>query len=419
MPAPLRRRPRPRRVADPSARRDDHAGALAPALVERPRLADRLDAAVALPLTLVAAAPGSGKTVALREWARLRPAPGVAWVTLDADVAGPAALWARLAPALAATGPATVPVTARDVAALVDAHLADRSAPLVLVLDDAHEADRDTLTAVLTQLLGHPALRLVLSTRVDPGLPLHRLRLDGRMVELRGAELAFTTAEAGAMLALQDVALTVRELDLLVRRTEGWAAGLRLATLLLSGHPQPGQAVAEFAGDDRAVVAFLVHEVLDRQPPAVREMLVRTSVLDRVSGPLADALTGGRDGQAMLDDLVRRNAFVEPLDRRGRWYRYHALFADLLRAQLRQRGPDACAEQHRRAARHFARSGRPRAALRHAAEAGDWDLVDALLRDHGVALRADGGARGDLDETLERVPPDALRTRPFAALAAA
>jgi LuxR family maltose regulon positive regulatory protein len=423
-PAPSRRRPRERRILDAGTRgRDDHT--IAPALVERARLSARLDAAVALPLTLVAAAPGSGKTVALREWARQRPAPGVAWVRLDADVSGPAALWARLAPALALPGApaarraaAAAPVSARDVAALAEAQLADRSAPVVLVLDDAHEADRDTLTAVLNELLGHPALRVVLSTRVDPGLPLHRLRVEGRMTELRGAELAFTTDEAGTMLALQDVALTAPDLDLLVRRTEGWAAGLRLATLLLCDHPEPGHAVAEFAGDDRAVVAFLVHEVLDRQPPAVREMLVRTSVLDRVSGPLADALTGGHDGQAMLDDLVRRNAFVEPLDRRGRWYRYHALFADLLRAQLRQRGPDACAEQHRRAARHFARAGRPRPALRHAGEAGDWDLVDALVRDHGVALRADG-ARGDLEETLGRVPPDALRSRPFAALAAA
>jgi LuxR family maltose regulon positive regulatory protein len=257
-----------------------------------------------------------------------------------------------------------------------------------------------------------------LCTRVDPDLPLHRLRLDGRLSELRGDDLAFTTAEARAMLALQDVTLAPRSLDALVTRTEGWAAGLRLATLLLSGHPDPARAVDEFAGDDRAVVAFLVHEVLDRQPRAVREMLVRTSVLDRVSGPLADALTGGHDGQRMLEDLVRRNAFVEPLDRRGRWYRYHALFADLLHAQLRQRGPDAVAEQHRRVARHFAHAGDPHAALRHAGRAGDWDLVDALARDHAVGLRA-AAAGAVLDETLERVPPDALRRRPFAALAAA
>ena len=423
-PAPRSRRTRARRSAEPRdvRRPEEHDRSGGAALVERPRLAAQLDRAVARPLTLVAAAPGSGKTLAVRAWARRRDPAATAWVTLDADVSAPAALWARLAAALRVTGRAgTAPATPREAADRLTAHLDARAVeapPVVLVLDDGHEADRATLTGVLRHVLGHPALRVVLCTRVDPDLPLHRLRLDGRLTELRGDDLAFTTEEARAMLALQGVALSPRELDALVRRTEGWAAGLRLATLLLTGHPRPGEVVEEFAGDDRAVVAFLVAEVLDRQPPAVREMLVRTSVLDRVSGPLADALTGGHDGQRMLEDLVRRNAFVEPLDRRGRWYRYHALFADLLHAQLRQRGPEVCAAQHRHAARHFARAGLARPALRHAALAGDWDLVDALLRDHAVVLRA-SGAGADLADALESVSPDALRCRPFAAACAA
>jgi LuxR family maltose regulon positive regulatory protein len=364
-------------------------------------------------LTLVAAAPGSGKTVALRAWAAAQPAADLAWVAPPPRADGETgALWRRLAAALheprAATG-------GEDE---VRRALAARRRALLVVVDDAHEAPDDELAAFMEALIAHPAVRLILATRVDPGAPLHRLRLEGRLAEVRGADLAFTTDEARALLARQDVRLTEDELALLVRRTEGWAAGLRLAALLLDGHPRPGEAVREFAGDDRAVVAFLVHEVLDRQPPAVRDMLVRTSVLDRVSGPLADALTDASGGQAMLEDLVRRHALVEPLDRRGLWYRYHPLFGDLLRAQLRRRGAGAVAEQDRRAARWFRAAGDPEAALRHAARAGAWDLVDVLLRDHGVLLRA-GSAAPALDAVLRDVPPAALARRPFVATFAA
>jgi len=372
-----------------------------------------LDRAVSGGLTLVAAAPGSGKTVALRQWAAAHPRADLAWVALPpCDEGDAGALWRRLAAAL--PGRASARGGQAEVVRALDA----RTRPLAIVVDDAQEADDDALGALLAPLLEHRSARLVVSTRVDPRQPLHRLRLEGRLSEVRGDDLAFTADEARAMLAHHDVVLADDELALLVRRTEGWAAGLRLAALLLTDHPRPGEAVREFAGDDRAVVAFLVHEVLDRLPVEVREMLMRTSVLDRVSGPLADALTEGSGGENMLEDLVRRNALVEPLDRRGRWYRYHPLFRDLLRAQLRRQGGDAVAGQDRRAARFFREAGDPTDALRHAARAGAWDLVDALLRDHGALLRASDDA-AVLDEALRDLPPGVLARRPFVAAFAA
>jgi LuxR family transcriptional regulator, maltose regulon positive regulatory protein len=372
-----------------------------------------LDAAVPDGLTLVAAAPGSGKSVALREWAAAHPRTDLAWVALPPRDDGDAeALWRRIAAALPGRAPT------RGGEAEVLRALDARTRPLAIVVDDAHEAGDDALRAVLAGLIEHRSARLVLGTRVDPRQPLHRLRLEGRLVEVRGDALAFTAGEARAMLGHHDVALADDELALLVRRTEGWAAGLRLAALMLTGHPRPGEAVREFAGDDRAVVAFLVHEVLDRLPADLREMLVRTSVVDRVSGPLADALTEGLGGEAMLEDLVRRNALVEPLDRQGRWYRCHPLFRDLLRAQLRRQGADAVAGQDRRAACFFRAAGAPADALRHAARAGAWDLVDALLRDHGALLRADDDAPV-LDEALRDVPARVVSRRPFVAAFAA
>ncbi|WP_445148694.1 LuxR C-terminal-related transcriptional regulator [Baekduia sp. Peel2402] len=392
------------------------------ALVPRPRLGALLDGATTDGLTLLAAAPGSGKTVALREWAAVRTRADLAWVALTPRGDGDAgALWRRLAAALASGGRGAARGGETEVLRALDA----RRSPLLVVVDDAHEADDAVFAAFAERLIDHPSVRLIVSTRVDPRQPLHRLRVEGRLHEIRGDDLAFTADEARAMLVRQGVELTAEELALLVRRTEGWAAGLRLAALLLVDHERPGEAVREFAGDDRAVVAFLVHEVLDRQPPEVREMLVRTSVLRRVSGPLADALTEGFGGQAMLEDLVRRHALVEPLDRRGHWYRYHPLFADLLRSQLRRRGAGAIAEQDRRAAR-FLRDDEPAEALRHAARSGAWELVDALLRDHGLLLRAAAGAGGSaaeggsaVDDALRDVPPAVLSRHPFMALFAA
>jgi LuxR family transcriptional regulator, maltose regulon positive regulatory protein len=361
----------------------------------------------------------------LASWAARHPGAGaVTWVTLDGRARTLAGLWGLLAAAagravLKGPAPASAEALAERLADGLTARRPTARGPVALVLDDAHEADSPVLWNVLRTLLAYPdAPRVVVSTRVDPPLPLQRLRVEDRLAEIRRVDLAFTVAEAAELFAHQDVALAPEDLARLVDRTEGWAAGLRLAALMLAGHPEPSAAVAEFAGDDRAIVAYLIEEVLDRQPPEARELLLRTAVLDRVSGPLADALTCGAGGQAALEGLVRRNAFVVPLDRRGTWFRFHALFGELLRAQLARRGRDAVLEQHRRAARWFAEAGLGREALHHAGRSGDWDVLAGVLADHWLALR-DDGAGDDLDAALAPVPPDALGRRPQIALVAA
>ncbi|WP_272472594.1 LuxR C-terminal-related transcriptional regulator [Baekduia alba] len=391
----------------------------------RARLHQRLDQAVDRPVTLVAAPPGAGKTMLLAAWLDAREHSGsaaAAWVSLDRDAVALPGLWARL---VAALGPGTLrgaaPATPERVAErlLSAAEAKPGRAPLVVVLDDLQDADGPVLAAVLATLVRRPSrLRLVLSTRHDPDLPLHRLRVSGELAELRGADLAFTAPEAAQLLAGHDVHLAEEDLGQLVARTEGWAAGLRLAALSLAGHPDPGALVADFAGDDRAIVGFLIEEVLSRQPPDVRELLLRTSVVDRVSGPLADALTGATGGHDTLAALVRANAFVVPVDRHNRWFRYHGLFAELLRSQLACRGAEAVAEQHRRAAAWYAEAERPADAVRHAARGGDWDLAESVLAEHWIELRLDG-AGATLDQVVGQLSADALERRPHVALVAA
>ena len=296
---------------------------------------------------------------------------------------------------------------------------ANGSGPLpTLILDDLHLADSPDTRATLSALLHtESAPRLVISSRIDPGLALQRLRLAGSLTEIRGPDLAFTPDEARAVLAEDGIGLSQPMLHRLWTRTEGWAAGLRLAALSLTGHEDPDAFVEDFAGDDRAVVAYLIEEVLERQSQQARELLLATAVVDQVSAPLANALTGATNAVAILDDLLRANAFLVPLDRRGEWFRYHALFADLLRSQLARRGPAAVARQHRRAAHWFAEQDRPLDALAHSVSAEDWDGATAILADRWLELRdADGSA---LDSVLAAFPPDAIDARPEAALVAA
>jgi LuxR family maltose regulon positive regulatory protein len=396
--------------------------------IVRPRLHQRLDDAVDRPVTLVAAPPGAGKTMLLSAWLDTRAHPGTAaaaWIALDRSCRELGDVWARFVAAfgpgaLRGAAPASAERFAERVAGAVEA-AAGRDAPFVLVVDDVQDAEGAALAEVLGALLHHrpERLRLVLSTRDDPNLPLHRLRVSGELSELRGSDLAFTAPEAAQLLVGHDVQLAEDDLGQLVARTEGWAAGLRLAALSLAGHPDPGALVADFAGDDRAVVAFLIEEVLSRQPDVVRELLLRTAVVaEHLSGPLADALTGGRGGHDMLEALVRANAFVVPVGRHGRWFRYHALFAELLRSQLAALGPEAVAEQHRRAAAWFAAQERPAEAVRHAALGGDWDLAECVLAEHWIRLRLDG-AGATLDAVVASLSEDALERRPHVALVAA
>ena len=222
---------------------------------------------------------------------------------------------------------------------LSDLHSLER--PVVLVIDDLHELRSAEalrwLELFLTEL---PAqLRVVLATREDPQLGLHRLRLAGRLTEIRADELRFSLDETRELMDASGIALSDAGLALLHERTEGWAAGLRLAAISLARHPDPERCVTEFSGSERTVAGYLLAEVLERQPPEVRDLLLRTSVLERVSGPLADALTGGTGSEAILQGLEDANAFVTSLDVGRTWFRYHHLFADLLELELRRDRP--------------------------------------------------------------------------------
>ena len=245
---------------------------------------------------------------------------------------------------------------------------------LVLVIDDLHELHSREALELLEVFVAQlpPTTRLVLGTREDPGLGLHRLRVAGMLVELDGSDLAFSAEEARALLEAGGVKLSRESMALLSDRTEGWAAGLRLAVLSLSGHPDPDRFVREFSGSERTVAAYLMAEVLERQPADVRQLLLRTSVLERVSGPLADHLTGSSGSEGILQRLADANTFVTPLDAGRTWFRYHHLFADLLRMELRRTAPGMTAELHRAAAEWHEQHGNVVEAIRHAQDAGEW-----------------------------------------------
>ena len=326
----------------------------------------------------ISAPAGSGKTVLMRSWiAEAGLAQHAAWVPVDSQERDPRRFWISVADALRGTaaGSALVrPLTAApglDGWAVVERLLKDL-APLEdrlwLVIDDAHLLDAGEVLPQLELLVlrAPQELRFVLATRHDLRLGLHRLRLEGELTEIRAADQRFSLAEARALFGATGVELPAEALARLHGRTEGWAAGLRLAALSLAGHPEPERFVAEFSGTDRTVAEYLAAEVLDRQSEEARRLLLRTSLLERVSGPLADVLTGSSGGERILQDLEQAGAFVVSLDAGRSWFRYHRLFADLLQLELRRTEPNERAALHRAAAAWLAGHGHPVEAVRQA-----------------------------------------------------
>jgi len=375
------------------------AGPGAGGIVSRRRLFERLGASARV--TVVSASPGSGKTVLLRSWISQAGAGSAAWVTVRRGERDPQQFWLSVLGALRQTASGLVlvqPLTAApdlDGWAITERLLADL-APLqdriYLVIDDMHELGPDQAQRQLELLMmrAPEELRFVLATRHDVRLGLHRLRLEGELAEIREPDLRFTVAEAEELFDTAGVQLP--DPALLVERTEGWAAGLRLAALSLAGHPDPGRFAEEFSGTERTVAEYLLAEVLDRQPEPVRRLLLRTSVLERVNGELADLLTGDSGGERVLQDLEAANAFVVSLDARRSWFRYHHLFADLLQLELRRTTPGEVIALHRAAAGWFAGHGYPVDAVRHAQAARDWGLAARLLADSWYSLQLDGQA---------------------------
>ncbi|WP_239075669.1 LuxR C-terminal-related transcriptional regulator [Planosporangium flavigriseum] len=398
-------------------------------LVTRPRLVEMLDAGIRGPLTVLSAPAGWGKTALLNAWVRAGgPVQPVTWLTVEADDAGDR-FWAYLHSALNTSGATkgadhqSVPapgIVARDVylARLANA-LAGLPAPTVVVLDDFHQVPDPGVPEGLEFLLRHTAgrLRLVIATRMDPALPLHRWRLSGELTEVQARDLAFTVEETAELLARHGVELPDGHLAALRAHTEGWPAGLRLAALAMREHPDPPRFVDQFSGVQPGIAEYLTGEVLADLSAEIRYALLCTSVLERVCGGLMDALTGRSDGARILAELERRNAFTVPIPGQYPWYRYHRLFAELLRAELSRELPEKVPHLHRAAAAWYAGHGLPADALRHALAAGDWRYATALLVDHWPELVLCKG-NGALRTLVPPPPPDAAaRTDPELALA--
>src|SRR4051794_18822454 len=373
-------------------------------MVERPRLGEVVQRGLQEPVTLVCAPAGSGKTALVATEVRKTDRP-VAWITLEPSDDDPGRLWEAVLTALALAGAAPSDSALAALAAplrdsrdtfmplLVNA-LAELPQQAVLVLDDVHVLRNRECHAQLAFLVLHApdTLRLVMTARSDPSLPLHVLRVRGRLVEIRATDLAFTLEESDELLRAHGLELGEELVGALHARTEGWGAGLRLAALSLQGREDPERFVAEFAGDDRVVGDYLLAEVLDRQPPRLRSFLLRTSLVDRVCGALADALTGDSHGADTLATLERTNGFVLGVDGHREWFRYHRLFAKLLRTRAERELRDELTPLHARAARWYAECGAPVDALKHAVAAQEWDLAVEVVAEHWFDLYVRGDA---------------------------
>jgi LuxR family transcriptional regulator, maltose regulon positive regulatory protein len=362
--------------------------------VARPRVTKLIgEGARWCPLTVVTGPPGAGKTMALALWVAAEAGP-VAWVSLDDYDNRPGVFWSYVAAALRRSGIAvagTLPAAARERAVdhafllRLASVLAGQDPPVTLIVDDLHVLTEPVVLRELDFVLRNvgPGLRLVVASRMDPLLPLHRYRLAGELAEIRPGDLAFSTAEAGLLLAQHGGTVSADSLECLTRRTEGWAAGLRLAAISIDSHPDPDQFVTELITEDSALTGYLVEEVLNAQPPEVREVLLSTSILDQVSAEAASELAGDEQAGRTLLAVAHTNAFVQPAG--GGWYRYHTLFAEVLRLKLRHEHPGRITALHRRAARWYERTGSLTDAVRHAAQAGDWPLAASMVID-GLAV---------------------------------
>src|SRR5690349_5286990 len=392
-------------------------------LVARPRLSERLSRGAESALTLVSAPAGFGKTTLLAEWLATAAADewSVAWLSLDQRDNDPALFWTYLVAALntGVTGEDAVPLQppqppneAGLVALLND--LGAISNDVVLVLDDYHVIDARDVQDGMAFLLEHipPQIHLVIASRTDPPLPLVRLRGRGELAEIRAADLRFTPGEAATYLnEVMGLVLTAADVAALEGRTEGWIAALQLAALSMQGREDVTAFIDGFAGDDRYIVDFLAEEVLQRQPEHVQHFLLQTSILDRLSGPLCDAVTGQDGGKAKLTALERGNLFLVPLDDRRQWYRYHQLFADVLHARLLDEQPHDVPELHRRASGWLEKNGERSEAIRHALAAADFERAADLVELAVPAMRR-SRQEAAVHRWLELLPDEVVRARP-------
>jgi len=392
-------------------------------LVDRPRLLELVERGAEGPFTLISAPAGSGKTVLLNEWiASAEDAETIAHVRLGSEHSEPRTFWLDVIAAIARARPElsglAVPDRSRNsLAALRDA-LADLPAPLRVALDDFHHVGAGRVAADVEWLVEHAPdeVRLVVATRSDPPIRLQRLRVAGRMQEIRASDLAFTPAEASELLA--PLELPASDVETLWERSEGWIAGLRLAELTLQDHPDPSAFIAGFAGDDRAVSDYLISEVVSGYDEDTLRFLLRTSIVDRLNGELAGALAGQSAGEHSLRELERADGFVEALDTSGTWFRYHPLLAEVLRAELRHRLGAELPALHRAASAWFSQHAQPLEAARHAVAASDWQVAAEVIGAGWIACVVHG-AGAALRELAAELPDAVVNADAELALAIA
>ena len=423
---PIARTLRGAALANPLVQTKLYLPRLRRSLVARPRLSGRLLRGSDARLTLISAPAGFGKTTLLTAWlaAAATENRSVAWLSLDQGDRQPATFWTYVITALQTA----VPGVGADVLPLLQSaqppietvltsvlnELSATPNDVVLVLDDYHLVDGPDIRDGMTFLLEHlpPHVHLVISSRADPLLPLARLRARGELVEVRAADLRFTPDEVATY--LNDVTgldLTPDDIAALEGRTEGWIAALQLAAISMQGRTDIGGFIAQFAGNDRYIVDYLVEEVLQAQPDPVREFLLYTAVLDRLTGPLCDTVTGRDDGSQLLITLERANLFLVPLDDRREWYRYHHLFADVLRAHLLAEQPDLVPVLHQRASLWYERHDLTEEAVRHALAARDFDRAAYLMELAAPAIRRHR-QEAVLFGWLQELPDAAVRRSP-------
>jgi LuxR family transcriptional regulator, maltose regulon positive regulatory protein len=395
-------------------------------LVPRPRLIERLNEGLhrTPSVTLISAPVGYGKTTLVSEWIACCERPA-AWLSLDEGDSDPERFFVYLVAALQ-----TLPTnTGEEVSSVLQASqllpietvlaglLNEITAfpyQFTLVLDDYHLIDSKPVDNALTYMLEHlpRQMHLIITTREDPNLPLARLRAQGQLTELRPADLRFTPTEAAEFLnQVMSLSLSAEDIAILETRTEGWIAGLQLAALSMRGREDVHGFIRAFAGDDRYIVDYLVEEVLQRQSERVRSFLLQTSILDRLSGPLCDAVTGQANSNARLGELQRGNFFVVPLDDKRHWYRYHHLFAEVLRLHLMAEQPDRVPALHRRASEWYEHNGLEIEAFQQAVAANDVELAERLMEGKGVPLQY-RGAMAPVLHWLESLPTEVLNARP-------
>ena len=394
-------------------------------MVSRPRLVKRIKRGIGGKLTLISAPAGSGKTTLLAEWLKDEPANTPGWVSLEPKDNDPSIFWAYCVAALQNMRPdvgehaiamlySPQPPSIESILTNLINEISVFDQEIVLVLDDYHVIESEVIHHGLAFLLDHlPAhMHIVVASRKDPILPLSRLRVRGQLSSISAADLSFTAEEITIFLnQFMDLALTTDDINRLQARTEGWIAGLQLAALSIQGRHDISGFIEAFSGDDRYVADYLMDEVLRRQPEPIRNFLLQTAVLDRLSGSLCDAITGRTDGKSLLESLERANMFVIALDDKRQWYRYHHLFGDMLRSHLMIERKDAVSDLHRRASTWYEKNNFTQDAIRHAIAAEDFSQAARLVEMAAHQMFV-GGQMYTLYKWLNALPESFIAMQP-------